>query len=524
MANRDDLSASSSTAPVAGTGKWMALLAAFLGWMFDGFEMGLFPLVARPALTDLLGASQKDKVELWFGVMIAGFLVGAATGGVVFGWLGDRIGRVRAMTLSVLAYAVFTGLCGIAQSVEQVFLFRFIASLGMGGEWSLGVALVMEIWPNRSRGVLAGLIGGASNVGFLAIAVIGLGLGKIIGQMETWLHASGLPESWVQSLIGQDHSGWRLLMIIGTLPALLTFFIRLMVPESERWLHEKKQGKTSHWATRDLLAVALGAVGPLTMIYLWVNPFPPAVQIAGTIVGVIVAILGYMYPVLRYLQRARLEDPVGTPDLGRTLRRMLLGACLSGVALFGTWGAVQLAPSWADKLVEARNAEAESSPEVTRQARSYARSLTQICAALGAIIGTMAGALLGNAIGRRPTYTILCLGSLASAYVFFMTNDVVDLRFLVTVFFTGALTAAFYGWLPLYLPELFSTSVRATGQGFSFNFGRILAAVGALQVGPLVTYFKGSYPSACMTICLVYILGAGLIWIAPETRGQALPE
>src|SRR6516225_8641522 len=95
-------------------GKWLALAAALLGWMFDGLEMGLFPLVARPALTDLLGSANDARVGQWFGVATACFLIGAATGGVLFGWLGDRFGRVRAMTLSVATYALFSGLCGFA--------------------------------------------------------------------------------------------------------------------------------------------------------------------------------------------------------------------------------------------------------------------------------------------------------------------------------------------------------------------------------------------------------------------------
>src|SRR5947207_13728802 len=94
-----------------GRGKYLALTAALLGWMFDGLEMGLFPLVARPAITDLLGRADDTQISKWFAVATASFLVGAATGGVLFGWLGDRLGRVRAMTLSVLTYAVFSGLC-----------------------------------------------------------------------------------------------------------------------------------------------------------------------------------------------------------------------------------------------------------------------------------------------------------------------------------------------------------------------------------------------------------------------------
>src|SRR5262249_21570334 len=153
----------------AGRGKWMALTAAFLGWMFDGVEIGLFPLIARPALVDLLGKTQDQVIGPWIAVATAGVLVGAATGGGLLGWLGDGVGRVRAMILSVLAYAIFSGLCGLSQAPWQIALLRFLSALGMGGEWSLGVALVMEIWPNQARGTLAGLIGAAANVGFLLI-------------------------------------------------------------------------------------------------------------------------------------------------------------------------------------------------------------------------------------------------------------------------------------------------------------------------------------------------------------------
>src|SRR5262245_41086583 len=92
-------------------GRWVTLIAALLGWMFDGLEMGLFPLVARPALSDLLGNTDDTQLGQWIAIITAGFLVGAATGGVIFGWLGDRIGRVRAMMLSVLTYAIFSGIC-----------------------------------------------------------------------------------------------------------------------------------------------------------------------------------------------------------------------------------------------------------------------------------------------------------------------------------------------------------------------------------------------------------------------------
>src|ERR1700719_2562563 len=172
----------SSDTRVMAAGKWMALLAALLGWMFDGFEMGLFPVISRPALIDLLGFTGLDMTQerregivgLWNSLAIAAFLVGAATGGVLFGWLGDRLGRVRAMTLSILTYALCSGLGGFATAPWHIVVVRFLAALGMGGEWSLGVALITETWPDRSRAFLAGLIGAASNVGFLLIGVVSL--------------------------------------------------------------------------------------------------------------------------------------------------------------------------------------------------------------------------------------------------------------------------------------------------------------------------------------------------------------
>ena len=123
-----------------------------------------------------------------------------------------------------------------------------------------------------------------------------------------------------------------------------------------------------------------------------------------------------------------------------------------------------------------------------------------------------------------PPVLPLCAGSLGVSLLFFLGNKTYSPAFLASAFLLGAVTASFYGWLPLYLPELFPTRVRATGQGFSYNFGRVIAAVGVLQVGTLMTYFGGSYWRACSTMSLVYLIGAAIIWLAPETRGKPLPR
>jgi MFS family permease len=503
-------------------GRWLALTAALLGWMFDGAEMGVFSMVGRKSVQDLLQTTDEADVGKWFGVIIAGFLVGAATGGVLFGWLGDRIGRVRAMTLSVLTYAVFTGLCGIVNTAWQLGALRFIAALGMGGEWSLGVALVMEVWPNRSRAFMAGLIGAAANVGYMLVGFVGLGLASFLDHSKDWIVAVGLSDSTANRLTAYE--GWRLMMILGTLPALLTFFIRLCVPESARWKREEMRGATSSWVTRDLVGVLVGAAGPALIVYLWAwdgpqwLPHSMDVRLLGTLLGLVVATVGYTFPVMRYLIRQS-SDLDGEHAMGPTLRRMLLGACLSGVALLGTWGSSQWGPAWASKLTEG-------------DALVFAKEYTQIWLAVGAIVGTMLAALMGDWLGRRPTYSLFCILSLGSSLLFFQTNTQYGPRFLITGFLIGVCTASFYGWLPLYLPELFRTNVRATGQGFAFNFGRILAAVGALQTGVLFRQdiqlgsitLPAGYPSACSLISLIYVLGIILIWFAPETRGKPLPE
>src|ERR1700733_10932113 len=188
----------------------LTLVAAFLGWMFDGFEMGLFPLIGQPALKDLLAGTHAsvDDANKWFGAIIAVFLIGAASGGVLFGWLGDKIGRVRAMSLSIFTYAIFTGACGFATEAWHIAALRFVASLGMGGEWSLGVALVNEVWSGKSRAVTAGLIGAAANIGYLLVAVLSMVLLSFISSAQHALAAIGLSPATVTYLTA--NSAWRL--------------------------------------------------------------------------------------------------------------------------------------------------------------------------------------------------------------------------------------------------------------------------------------------------------------------------
>jgi MFS transporter, SHS family, sialic acid transporter len=507
-------------------GKWMALVAALLGWMFDGLEMGLFPLVAKPALRELLATSDEVVVSTWIGIITAFFLVGAATGGVVFGWIGDRFGRVRAMMFSVITYAVVSGACGFAATAWQLGLLRFVAALGMGGEWSLGVALVNELWPDRSRAFLAGLIGAAGNLGYLVIALASLGLDRFVGEVHGGLLAIGVPGDFVEHILANN--GWRFLMMLGALPALLTFLIRIYVPESTRWQQERDLGATRHWASVDLPAVLVGAVGACGIVAAWIPNFdiPFAGRVLASIVGFVVALGGYTYPAYRFLRRSDTDDLPGHHRTGPTFRRMLIGACLSGVALMGTWGSVQQVSPFTSTLIQQNGGimgDSRNSGDELARLGQIGSANSLIWASLGAVLGTILAALLADRIGRRLSYFLLCLGSFVIVAGFFRTQVEVDATYFLLVFVMGAVTASFYGWLPLYLPEIFRTSMRATGQGFSFNFGRILAAIGVLQIGNLTKLLGGLGP-ACGSFAFVYLIGMGLIWLMPETMGRPLPE
>src|SRR5262245_44089788 len=132
--------------------QWKSGIAAWLGWLFDGLDMHLYVLVATPFVAELLQADQKDsQVKLTSSWVQAAFLIGWALGGGFFGRIADRLGRSRALMLTILTYAVFTGLSYFAQTWWQLLIFRFLAALGIGGEWAVGASLLSETWPRRWR-------------------------------------------------------------------------------------------------------------------------------------------------------------------------------------------------------------------------------------------------------------------------------------------------------------------------------------------------------------------------------------
>lgn len=172
--------------------------------MLDGFDIMLYALVVSALLRDLSLSTSMA------GLLGSLTLVASGIGGIVFGVIADRYGRRRAMIGSVLVYSIFTAACGLAQSIWQLGVFRFLLGLGMGGEWTSGAAMVSETWPDQHRGKAIALMQSAWAIGYAAAALV---------------VAAVLPQF-----------GWRVVFLIGILPALLTLWIRSQVQESEVWL------------------------------------------------------------------------------------------------------------------------------------------------------------------------------------------------------------------------------------------------------------------------------------------------
>src|SRR2546430_7891092 len=210
--------------------QWRSGIGAWLGWMFDGLDMHLYTLVAAPFVAELLGAgSTMDPRVGHYGSIIQGaFLLGWALGGGFFGRIGDRLGRARALSLTVLTYAAFTGLSFCAQTWWHLLIFRFLAALGIGGEWAVGASLLSETWPKSWRAWIAAVLQSGVNIGIL-LAVL---------------------SNWLMSPIVSTAP--RYLFLVGIIPALLVFWVRRAVPEPEEWHAAKTKAGAYQPKIRDL--------------------------------------------------------------------------------------------------------------------------------------------------------------------------------------------------------------------------------------------------------------------------------
>lgn len=423
-----------TVAPLSPRARYAVLLAAIGGLLFDGVELGLMPVASLSVSRSLLGDSYTPTLGGdWFARFTAALMLGAAVGGILLGALGDLIGRTRALGVSILFYSIFAGVGALVKTQEQMLLLRFLVGLGVGGVWPNAVALASECWPNRSRPVVAGLLGAALNCGILLLSQIA----------RTW-HIT--PESW----------RWIFLLAAG--PVVLGLLVLTALPESPLWLASRRRSGQS------------------------AGPAGPAVRHS---------------PV-----RELLRPPL--------LRLTLVGILLGSIPMVGAWAASKWMIPWADK--------------VGGTAEAGYKAVTQGWWALGAVLGSFCGAQVAAALGRRRAYALISAGATGLTALMFLGTAPLRASFLPIVFAQGFVATLFFGWLPLYLPELYPTRVRAAGAGIAYNVGRFATALGVLAAGVLFTVMGGSYPRVGATCGLIYLLGLGVIWLAPDTAQRDLEE
>ncbi|MEU6644470.1 MFS transporter [Saccharomonospora sp. NPDC046836] len=439
---------SSSSAAAPGTWRtvitrtqWLVLAGTTMGWALDGFAGSLYALILSPAMTELLPNSGieagQGTIGLYGGLTVALFLFGWGTGGILFGILADYFGRVRVLSAGIVTYAVFTALAAFADTWWQLGLLRFIAGLGSGVEAPVGAALVAEVWRNRYRARACGVMMSGYAMGFFIAALSYAILGDY---------------------------GWRLMMGIAVLPALLVYFIRRHVPE------------------------------------------PPEIQ------GSIAA---------RRVRRARGHRAeqdrfvlvrLLTPPL---LSRTLVGTALATGSLVAFWSV----STWYPQIIRQVSAAADLAPDIANSRVAVASMLFNA----GGILGYATWGFLADWIGRRGAFvTSFVISALSVGFLFPFEHNWGTFLLVIPVAGFG-LYGALSGIL-VYGPELFPPSVRATGMALYNGIGRYITAAGPLVAGVIAaSWFGGDLGLATTCVVAVGLLGAIGLFFAPETRGKALP-
>lgn len=275
---------------------WFVLAVAALGWLFDTMDQQLFNLARVPAITELLNVKPGDlMVGKYAGWATSVFIIGWAIGGLIFGIVGDKIGRARTMLLTILLYSIFTGLSALATGPWDFMLYRFLTGLGVGGEFAVGVALVAEVMPDHARARALGWLQALSAVGNMTAAMIAIVLGRV---EET----------------GSIGSAWRWMFVIGTLPALLAIIIRMRLREPDRWKAAAAKVETEG---DDAIGSNPKRLGSLTDLFT-----DPTLR-RNTIVGMLLALSGviglwgigfFSFDLMRQVFRAHFEAQHLSPD------------------------------------------------------------------------------------------------------------------------------------------------------------------------------------------------------------------
>lgn len=422
------------------------------------------PSLLPTEVRDLDEAARKGIIAYYNNITFGAFLLGGALGGVIFGIVSDRIGRKRTMSLTILLYSLFTFVSALSQAWWHMAVFRFLVALGVGGEWAVASALVAEVFPKRARAWSLGIFHASSVLGtFLAVAAGAF----LIGNPQLF-------GNWAR----QDPSiPWRAGFMVGVIPSLLIIWIRRSLKEPEHWEQAR------HTASEDV-SRRLGSFGEL---------FAPAWR-SRMLIGVGLAAVG-------------LATFWGVHIYGKDLLRTAVKQELIG-------------PGAKSSPAESRSA--AQPQDLTRHLKRW-EMLGMLLVTAGGGLGLVSFGPLCERLGRRLTFALYHFGGLVSALVTFrLLHGSTPIMFALPIF--GFLTLGMHAGYAIYFPELFPTRLRATGAGFCFNVGRIVAAPMLFLSGWMQKDWGYSLENAVSLLAILYLMGAILPFFAPETRGQELPE
>ena len=476
---------------------WWVLAVATLGWLFDGMDQRFFVLARTPALRDLMPTLNEAAITQYAGYATMIFILGWATGGLFFGLLGDRLGRTKTMMITILVYAVFTGLSAFAQSWWDFASFRFLCGVGIGGEYAAGIALVAEVVPERARPYCLGLLQGLGALGHLVASWISIYLG---------------PESVVSGW-----AGWRILFLIGVLPALLVIVIRFRLKEPDRWLQARQQSSTIHPASAAKTDELHRQLGDFREI------FRNATLRYHVTIGLLLALAG---------QTGLWGIGYWTPELVRSSlveeRRQAIRASAN---LQTKTEQDRIATLPVHELAALISTEKTTTPEILKQWKAESDGLVgrgTLLQDIAGMFGIYAFTWFTARVGRRRAFSLaylLALGATLITFGWLRTRS--DVYWMLPLL--GFCVSSIYGGYAIYFPELFPTRLRSTGVGICYNVARYLTAFGSLTLGKLTVLYAGlghAMPlrPAAMTLSLIFLLGVVTIWFAPETKGKPLPE
>lgn len=414
---------------------WKTLRGAFLGWVFDGYEALALIVVLSPLLNSLMTPAQAASKPFYAGLVIGITLLGWGIGGLVGGVLADYIGRRTVMMWSVFLYAIFTGLTAFSDTIVMLCILRFITGLAMGSEWSTGIALVAETWPPEAKAKGAGFLQSGFGWGTLAAAFIWYVL-QLIGP------------------IGVD--SWRIMFVVGALPALFVLYIRKDVEESEEWIAALK---SQQWGATEQ-STEQGGKRPFT---------------------------------LKQVFSER-----------EAVRRILLTSLLSVVSIAGWWAV----SSWLTEYTRILSA--------AQGGQFHWDSYVSLLYTAGAIVAYMASGFIADGIGRRWFLFLTFAGSLATTFLIYGYAST-PMEILIFSPINGFFTlGCAFAWLAIYPSELFNTSVRSTAVSFVFNSARLLACLFPIAAGSMIKAFGGIAPTA-LAFGSIYVIGLIVPWFLPET-------